>query len=57
MDPNATLMMIRSLVGDVLAGEVSETEAPDALSDLAQAFRDLDDWRMAGGFLPADWSK
>jgi hypothetical protein len=47
MDPNATLATIRELVND--------GESADIL--LVQAFQDLDDWLVKGGFLPKAWQR
>ena len=56
MDPNAALEAIRSLVGDVYAGEVPEEMESDHLDALAENFRPLDEWLSRGGFAPDAWA-
>lgn len=49
MDVNATLAKIRELAAD------TPLDDEDA-QELAEAFRDLDEWIMRGGDLPSEWA-
>lgn len=50
MDPSTTLALIRGRVATLRGARTNK------VSDLTQAFDDLDAWLSSGGFLPRDWS-
>lgn len=51
MDPNATLAQIRELIAAIFAGNTSA----DDIRELAKLTASLDEWIIAGGFLPRAW--
>lgn len=62
MDPNVTLKEIRDLVRDVdnaVDGKVrmSTQGLADAAEEIADKFRELDEWVSKGGFLPKAWQQ
>lgn len=50
MDPNETLRRARNIAARAFDGGASFE-----LAELAEAFQDLDEWIMKGGFLPSQW--
>ena len=69
MDPEAVLDRILTAANSIIAlidencdpdGEVPEhikNDVVDEADELAQAVRDLDNWRSRGGFLPRRWAE
>jgi hypothetical protein len=58
MDPNASLVRIRTLVAQIQGLQPSGGISIVNLAyDLADAFNDLDDTLSHGGALPAAWSR
>lgn len=57
MDPNATLAMVRRLVGDI-GRMLDHDQTPDmaTVNDLCEAVDGLDQWLATGGFLPDAWA-
>ena len=55
MDPDATLADIRQLLSAFDAA-IHMDDAYAVACDLKVAMEALDNWIMAGGFLPADWA-
>jgi hypothetical protein len=53
MDPNATLQELRELYNEVVQDEGTDVDAAYVL-DLFDA---LDNWIIAGGFLPNEWRR
>lgn len=53
MDPNETLKKIRAAIGSYRMAESIDDEET-ATFDMMEAFEDLDDWILKGGFLPDD---
>jgi hypothetical protein len=57
MDPNATLVLIRTMVTALLTEQdMSEEDRNETAVTLANAVDDLDQWITKGGFLPAVWN-
>lgn len=54
MDPTETLTRIRQTLVEVFDGD--DVEALRTLQDLADLIEALDQWIMAGGFLPVPWT-
>jgi hypothetical protein len=54
MDPNETLRLARDIARDTVQGS---EETPEALRELAEHFLAIDDWLVAGGFLPDAWRR
>lgn len=57
MDPNVMLADMRNLADVVKHPNTDATGAMVAGEELAEKFRDLDDWIMRNGFLPAEWHR
>ncbi len=60
MDPNATLVALRTLAAKITEGNYSSGMATAIAVDadnLASAVRALDAWIMSGGFLPTQWER
>lgn len=58
MDPNETLKRIRDLIAweSEQKGRLSHQTAIEYGDDLADNFRNLDEWLSKRGFLPRDWT-
>jgi hypothetical protein len=53
MDPDQALKDIRALIKKIIADRGSnETDGVE----LAYKVKDLDNWLLAGGFVPEDWN-
>ena len=61
MDPNATLDDIRSAIRNIETFMVGDEDSLDGLGSyvgtLAGRFKDLDEWLLNKGYLPADWER
>jgi hypothetical protein len=63
MDPDTTLTIIRQTRAEIRRriadGETTDISGPleEAMTVLAQATEDLDNWLSRGGFLPAAWAE
>jgi len=55
MDPNQALADAREAYALVNRTEDDAEDHLQALEDLAEAFRALDEWISQGGFLPSEW--
>jgi hypothetical protein len=57
MDPNATLVLIRTMVSAVLTEEdITDEDLRETAVTLANAVDDLDQWVTGGGNLPTVWN-
>jgi len=54
MDPNATLQMLRDLLGGDSSGK-SDFHKKNAWMEAEELFQALDDWLSKGGALPKAW--
>lgn len=54
MDPNKLLHEILSIAGEVVDNEENYGEP---LIELCRMTCDLDDWFLAGGYMPARWER
>lgn len=55
MDPDTTLIELRTLTGLILAG--GQEAASTFGAELAEHFDALDGWLTKGGFFPTAWAK
>ncbi len=55
MDPDETLYYILTHANKLLDVDLTHEEFVNVAMEMAEAFRDLDNWIRRGGFLPNDW--
>lgn len=55
MDLNATLRRIRTILAKYPEPLPGDTEWEEAMEELADLTRALDEWLTGGGFLPIEW--